>query len=464
MIMPLKPVWQQPETEGDLMKYVKEPERQIKVVSDVDLCVVGGSCTGVFAAVRAARLGVRVAIVEKQSCFGGTATAGLVNVWHSLHNMGGNRQIIGGLTSETIDRLDQDGGILRNKSVNTAYQLDTELLKIELDRLIVENKIQPFLHTMYCAPFQKGNELRGVVIENKDGRQVILARFFIDASGDGDLAYDLNLDHYHHDNRQPPTPGFKLYGDVSHVHVSSLLQEYGKVFGLPEDWGWGGPIPAMPELSFRADTHVFGIDCAQADDLTHAEIEGRRQMLAVVKLLNQHAGQPGSPYRIAAMCSSMGIRETRHFTSDYCLNKNDLLYGVSFPDAIACGTYRVDIHHAEDAGITFRYLDGREEVFKDRTSPPVRQMWRTDNRCTDYYQIPFKTLVQRKVSNLIMAGRMIHADADAFGAVRVMVNLNQIGEAAGVAAAIAVDTDKAVWDLDTLQIRRILQQGGSLLP
>ena len=91
-------------------------------------------------------------------------------------------------------------------------------------------------------------------------------------------------------------------------------------------------------------------------------------------------------------------------------------------------------------------------------------MWRTDNRSTDYYHIPFKTLVHRKVSNLIMPGRLIHADADAFGAVRVMVNLNQIGEAAGVAAALAVDTDKAVSDLYTLQVRRIWQQGGSLLP
>jgi hypothetical protein len=434
-----------------------------KVVSEVDVCVIGGSCTGVFAAVRAARLGTRVALVEKQNCFGGTATAGLVNVWHSLYNVNGNRQIIGGLTSEIIERLDLSGGCIKKNCVNTAYQLDTELLKIELDRLILENTIQPYLHTLYSAPYLKNNQLCGIIIENKDGRQVILAKFFIDASGDGDLAYDLKLDHYVFENQQPPTPAFKLYGDVSQVNIARLLQEHGKAFGLPEDWGWGGPIPAMPKLSFRADTHVFGVDCSKADDLTHAEIEGRRQMLAIIQLLNQYTTQEGESYRIAAMCSSIGIRETRHFASDYRLNRNDLLYGVRFPDAIACGTYRVDIHHADNAGITFRYLDGREEIYKDRTSPPVCQMWRTDNCCADFYQIPFRTLVQRKISNLIMAGRMVDADPDAFGAVRVMVNLNQIGEAAGTAAYVAVSSAQAVWDIDPLRIRHLLQQGGSII-
>ncbi|NLC45021.1 MAG: FAD-dependent oxidoreductase, partial [Clostridiales bacterium] len=222
------------------MKTIKEPARNIKVVSEVDICVIGGSCTGVFAAVRAARLGAKVAIVEKQNCFGGTATAGMVNVWHSLLNVSGNQQIIGGLTHEMVERLERLGGCETHSDVNTAYRLDTELLKIELDQLVLENSIEPYLHTMYCAPYMEDDKLSGIIIENKDGRQVILAKFFIDASGDGDLAYDLNLDNYRHEIMQPPTPVYKLIGDISNINIIKLLQDHGNEFGLPDDWGWGG--------------------------------------------------------------------------------------------------------------------------------------------------------------------------------------------------------------------------------
>ncbi|HML46980.1 MAG TPA: FAD-dependent oxidoreductase, partial [Clostridia bacterium] len=196
----------------DTLRSVLEPAKQVKVALETDLVVIGGSCTGLFAAVRAARLGVRVAIVEKQNCFGGMATCGFVNVWHSLHDVDGNQQVIAGLTQETIDRLKPRRGVMYNKNENIAYRLDTEELKIELDMLARESKLRVFLHTVYCAPYLQDGELKGVFIENKDGRQAILARFVIDASGDGDVARDLSLTCYRHDPLQPPTPGFKLYG------------------------------------------------------------------------------------------------------------------------------------------------------------------------------------------------------------------------------------------------------------
>ena len=90
-------------------------------------------------------------------------------------------------------------------------------------------------------------------------------------------------------------------------------------------------------------------------------------------------------------------------------------------------------------------------------------MWRTDNQFAEYYQVPFKSLVQRKFSNLIMAGRMINSDPDAFGAVRVMVNLNQIGEAAGTAAYLAINSEADVWDIDTKKLRDTMKLGGSIM-
>ncbi len=444
------------------MRTVTEPAKSLPVALETDIAVVGGSCTGLFAAVRAARLGAKVAIVEKQSCFGGMATAGLVNVWHGITDIDGKRQVIAGLTEEVLQRLDRRRGVMRNGNTNIAHRLDTEELKIELDNLAVESKLDVFLHTMYAAPYMEDGALRGIIVENKDGRQVILCKFVVDASGDGDLGRDLGLSSYRNPPLQPPSPGFKLYGDWEKLNIAKILQEYGHHCGLPEDWGWGGPVPSAPMLSFRADTHVFGVDCSKAGELTAAEIEGRRQIRAVVDTLNMYA-PTATNVRIAAIASSVGIRDAAHYESDYQMNAHDMLYGTPFGDAIGYGTYRVDIHHGDGAGITFRTLDGWEDIHYDRTTPPVRRRWREGDDYARFYQIPFRALVQRKVPNLIQAGRMINADRDAFGAIRVMVNLNQIGEAAGVAAFEAVDTGKALWDLDAANIREKMKRGGSVI-
>lgn len=123
---------------------------KLPVINEVDICVLGGSCTGVFAAVRASRLGARVAIVEKQNAFGGVATSGLVNIWHSLFNTEASKQIIAGLTSEVIDRLaKRDAAICSSEDRKGYFTLNTQELKIELDELVLESGITPYFHTLF---------------------------------------------------------------------------------------------------------------------------------------------------------------------------------------------------------------------------------------------------------------------------------------------------------------------------
>ncbi len=136
---------------------VREAPRDTPVVHECDLCVVGGSCTGVFAAVAAARLGARVAIIELNGFFGGVATASLVNLWHSLCDLKREEQIVGGLTEEVIDRLRRVDAVsehFRPAPGDGAnhYELNPEVLKLELDHLVVEAGIRPFLHAMFVAP------------------------------------------------------------------------------------------------------------------------------------------------------------------------------------------------------------------------------------------------------------------------------------------------------------------------
>lgn len=445
---------------------ITEPEREIPVVYEADVVVIGGSCTGVFAAVRAARLGMDVAIVEKQNCFGGTATAGAVNVWHSLHDTENNRPVIGGLTREVLDRLEQRDAVIEGDDPSTAFRLNTEELKIELDDLVFQHDIQPFLHTMYVAPVTDAGRLKAIIVENKDGRQAIVADRFVDASGDADLGRDLGLPCHEPGALQPPTTCAKIYGlsSLGDFDWEGAVREHGSEFGLENDWGWGGPIPGMPQLQLRADTHVFNTDGADAGDLTRAEMDGRRKVRAVMDVIREY-GPADASIGLADLAALLGIRETRRMNNIYQLTGDDILYGKRFPDAIANGTYRVDIHHSDGPGITFRYLDGTEEVIPERGASPEKGRWRDPLPKGDptFYQIPLRSLVQEHIPNLIFAGRMLDSDKMAFSAVRVMVNLNQTGEAAGVACALAQKNGCPIPELDAALVRDAMAAGGSII-
>lgn len=451
--------------QGNLMKTIKEPERDIPVVHEADICVVGGSCTGVFAAVRAARMGARVAIIEKQNCFGGVATAGDVNIWHSLRDTEGKRPIIGGLTAEVLERLRKRNAVEEGVSPASAYKLNTEELKIELDELVVENRIEPFLHTFYAAPVTEGGFLRAVIIENKNGRGALLAREFVDATGDADLALDLGLPDYRPDTLQPPTTCAKIQGlgSLGAFDWVAAVREHGQEFGLARDWGWGTSIPGLSDVHMRADTHVFGVDTSDADQLSGAEMEGRRQVRAIMDVIRKY-GPPGHPIALVDLAATIGARETRRIVARYRLTGDDVLYGRRFSDAIANGSYRVDIHHADNPGITFRYLNGVEDVVPERGVAHRPGRWR-DPLPEDptFYQIPLRCIVQERVPNLVLAGRMLDADKIAFSAVRVMVNMNQTGEAAGVACVLALENDSAVGEVDPKRLRAKLAEGGSIM-
>jgi len=444
---------------------IEELPRRVPVVSEADVCVVGGGCSGVFAAVRAARLGARVVIIEKQNCFGGMATAGLVNLWHSLRALDGSRQIIGGLTQEVIERLMKRGAVRATSLLAKDFAFNSEELKIELDELIVENRIEPFLHTVYAAPVMAGNVLQAVIIENKNGRQAVRARHFVDATGDADLAFDAGVVSRDPGPLQPPTTCAKLQGmaGLKGFNWQAALSEHGAEFNLEEDWGWGCGIPGLQDVQMRADVHVFNTDVADATQLTRGEIEGRRKIRAILDILRKY-GPPGAPVGLVELAATLGGRESRRIAARHQLTGDELLSGQRFTDAIANGTYPVDIHTAGGAGICFRYLDGTEMSIPSRSAPAIRGRGREPLPADPtFYQIPLRSLVQDRVPNLVAAGRMIDTDKTAFSAVRVMVNMNQTGEAAGVACVLAARGGGSVADVNPDDLRRTLAQGGSIM-
>ena len=446
------------------MKTVYESAKNIPVVWEGDVCVLGGSATGVFAAVRAARMGARVAIVERQNCFGGTATAGLVNIWHSLFDFDYKEQVIAGLSDEVIKTLTKEGQCEVIRSRNTANRFNPIALVRLLDKMVQKEGIYPFLHTMYAGVNTEGDRVDCVFIQNKDGRGAIKARMYVDATGDGDLLRDLEVGRYYNAAIQPPTAAFLLNGDTSSQVIEWAITQHGEEFGLDDDWGWFGPVPGLPGISFRADNHVFGFDLSRAEDLTKAEIEGRRRAFAFEALLKKYVSRD---YAIVNLCSAIGIRETAHYETKFKANADDLLLGKRYEDAILQGTYCTDIHHPDDNGITFKDLDGRLDICYGKGGKRIHGNWRKDMGLDDnyarFYQIPFATLVLNRWQNVIPAGRMVNADEGAFGALRVMINANQMGEAAGTACALCLDLDVPVQSLDGIRVREALSKGGSAL-
>ena len=446
------------------MKQISEPARQIPVITEADICILGGSCTGVFAAVRAARRGARVVLVEKQNGFGGVATCAMVNIWHSLHDVDFTEQIIAGLTEEILGRLRRKDAVLEKPAdEQMAYKLNTAELKMELDQIVLaEKKIHPMLHTLYAAPVIEEGKLCGVVVETKSGRQAILAKAFIDATGDGDLAAHCGVPFEIPENFQPPSACAKIW-DMPQKEACNwqvLLQEHGEEFNYKSGYPWFAEVPMVPNVFMCAGSRVFGANCADAQQLTAAEFESRRQIRAMLELVRKYGPKENKP-QLIALPSSIGIRETRRFRCLHTLTETEILEGNRFDDAIANGTYRVDIHHHDRTGITFRYLDGREE-FARSGFPREKRRWKPEGaEYARYYQIPYRSLVPREIPNLILAGRTLDADRGAFAATRVMVNCNQMGEAAGIAATLVLEQERSYADLDPTQIRQLLAEGGS---
>ena len=414
---------------------------------DFDLVVAGGSATGVCAAVTAARAGLRVAIVEYNAFFGGTATAGLVPVWHSLWSTDGRTQIIGGLTEEIESRMVARGEAMLDPDARTnphaACYLNVAALQVALDELVREAKtVTPFLkaHVVGAAKDREGH-LTAAVVEDKSGRRLLRAKWFVDATGDADLARRAGFETYAlpKSDIQAHSLCAILSGWVERERafpgrftLDALLGPKGFA-GLPHAFGWTAPVVGSPDLKFVSATRVANCNPADAGELTGALFESRAQLKKLVDAANGAFPLPGGrPVSVVSIASDLGVRESFHIKAKYRVTEEDLLMGRRFDDCAARGSYRIDIH--EGAGITFKYLDGHRErmvLGADGRAVWERDLWRTDGgERPTWYEMPLRALMPEKAENLVCAGRMVDCEPGAFGALRVMVNCNQMGEAA----------------------------------
>ena len=448
------------------MKEVMIPMERLPVTAEADICVVGGSCTGVFAAIRAARLGAKVVILEKQNRFGGCATNGLVCMWHSLFDITREKQIIGGLTLETLERLGKRNAASPFRTKQQGIRFNSEELTLELDAMVLEQKrIRTFFHTFFSRPvLNEDGRITGVVAENKSGRFVISAQVFVDASGDGLLCRAAGVPMFRPKTAQPPTACVHIenFRKMKNLELKELIEKNRtQIPNLPCGYFWGCDIPGSEDIYMLAGTRVMNCNCMDADEITNAEFESRRQVRALMDLFRD--AYPEIPVSLQALPSEIGMRESEHITSIGRLKGDEMLADTRYPDTIAVGTYPVDIHGNTDDSITFKLLTGVKQIFRSNLLLK-QERWLPEGEILPYYRIPLSCLIPAGTKNLIAAGRMLDADAEAFGAVRVMVNLNQCGEAAGVAAFCSLNDQKEMAKVDAVLVRNLLNKGGSLIP
>jgi len=452
-------------------KIIYEPQRKISVRKEVDVLVVGGGPSGITAAVAAAEDGLDVMLIESRSFVGGNMTIGLPIL--GFLGQKGN-QIIKGLPQKFIDRLKSVDAASEHRPCPLHMSLtlvEPEAVKTAALQMLVESGVEVLFYTFCAGVVMEDNDLKGVIIESKAGREVILAKVIVDCSGDADVAYRAGVPCEYGDETggvQPPTLMFCLGGvDTEKLRLSiaeeprTYLTDFipAEYFGQNNQFivvGLRGLIKKAEEDGLKLPvertiiitglrkgevwinmSRINGVNGTDPKSLTYGEIEGRRQIEDIQKyLINYVPGFQNAHFVKTA--PFLGIRETRRILGQYTMTREDILSCKHFDDAIAVASYPLDIHHPQGGGCTL--------------------VW-----CGDCYDIPYRSLIPQKVKNLLVAGRCISSTHEAMSAIRVMAPCMAMGEAAGRAAKIAVRENKQPADIDVKKLQQELLKTGAYL-
>jgi hypothetical protein len=452
-------------------KKIAEPAREIPVRNEVDVLVIGGGPSGIMAALAAAEDGLNVMLVESRSFVGGNMTIGLPIL--GFLGQKGN-QIIKGLPQQYIDRLKAVQAASEHRPCPLHMSLtlvEPEAVKTVALQMLIERKVEVLFYAFCAGVVMEGDELKGVIIESKAGREAILAKVIVDCSGDADVAYRAGVPCEYgneHGGVQPPTLMFCLGGVDTEKLRTSIHQEPrtyltdfipAEYFGQNNQFvlvGLRNQIKKAQENGIHLAvertilitglrkgevwvnmTRVNGVNGTDPGSLSYGEIEGRRQIQDIQRYLMEYVPGFENAYFLKT-APFLGIRETRRINGLYTMTREDILSCRHFEDAIAVASYPLDIHHPVGGGCTLEW-------------------------CGDCYDIPYRSLVPQKVKNLLVAGRSISATHEAMSAIRVMAPCMAMGEAAGRAAKMAVRKGVQPAAIDVKQLQRELLEKGAYL-
>ncbi len=448
------------------MKSVRESAREVPVIAEVDVLVVGSGPGGLGACLGAARAGVSTMVVERFGCLGGNITAvGVESIaWYRREKTVDCEGI-----GIELEQRAKAMGATSPEPQSRSEAINADMFKYVADKLIEESGVTPLLHATAIDSVMDGDTIRGVIVHSKGGRGAILAKRVVDASGDADIAHYSRAPYQKtpKETMLPVTVMFSVTGADKKRFLDYVaenpttyrdwghnwdIQKGGKddeLFspylekpfdraraegvippGLKSIGGTWSTITDSGEATYLNMIHLTGYDGTDVWDLTRAEIEGRYQALQAIKAMNHFA--PGfERAKLRTYGMTLGVRDTRKIEGRYSLTERDVRNQGRFDDSI---------------GIFPEFIDGYGVLVLPTTGR--------------YFEIPYGALVPRSVENLLVAGRCIAGDAISHASVRSMMCCAVTGQGAGVAAAVSIKEGVTTGNVGTTSIQaELLRQG-----
>ena len=434
--------------------------RNIPVRHNVDVFVAGGGPAGVAAAVTAARQGRSVFMAEGHTCFGGMGTAGLVPAFMQFTDQ--VNFLAGGVGREVHERLFDAYGVGpqdRRDDKWGSMGIKAEVLKRVYDDMVADSKADFSFQTQLIDVQVKGQRVTAAVCAAKSGIFAVQARIYIDCTGDGDLAAWAGAPFEKGDKDGNLMPGslcsvwanvdWKTVCEKNRWAQPALPQAIKDgVFTVP-DFHLPGFWQIGDNIGGGNIGHTFGVDNTDERSATKALQWGRKLTLEYERFLKNY--QKGyEKMELVATGSLLGIRETRRVMGDYVLNLEDFTKRAVFEDEIGRYAYPVDIHQSKPGEAGFKKL--------------VEEMRATSFGPGESYGIPYRSLVPKKLKNVLVAGRCLSADRYVQGSVRCMPGCFITGQAVGMAAAIAAEKSVETRDVQPKELQARLKKVGAYLP